>query len=33
MRLEGMGMTAYLQEKRLQLSADVEGFLDPGKMK
>jgi LPS export ABC transporter protein LptC len=33
MRLEGKGMTVYLQEKRLQLSADVEGFLDPGKMK
>jgi LPS export ABC transporter protein LptC len=33
MRLEGKGMTAYLQEKRLTLYADVEGFLDPGKMK
>jgi LPS export ABC transporter protein LptC len=33
MRLEGKGMTAYLQEKRLQLYADVEGFLDPEKMK
>ena len=33
MRLEGKGMTAYLQERRLQLNADVDGFLDPGKMK
>jgi LPS export ABC transporter protein LptC len=33
MRLEGKGMTSYLQEKRLQLNADVEGFLDPEKMK
>jgi LPS export ABC transporter protein LptC len=33
MRLEGKGMTVYLQEKRLELYADVEGFLDPEKMK
>jgi hypothetical protein len=33
MRLEGKGMILYLQEKRLQLNADVDGFLDPGKMK
>jgi LPS export ABC transporter protein LptC len=32
MRLEGKGMAVYLQEKRLQLHADVKGFLDPGKM-
>jgi len=31
-RLKGKGMTAYLQEKRLQLHADVNGFLDPEKM-
>lgn len=28
MRLEGTGMTLYLQDKRLSLNADVEGFLD-----
>jgi LPS export ABC transporter protein LptC len=33
MRLEGKGMILSLQEKRLQLNADVDGFIDPGKMK
>jgi LPS export ABC transporter protein LptC len=33
MRLEGNGMTLYLQEKQLELASDVEGFLDPGKTK
>jgi lipopolysaccharide export system protein LptC len=32
-RLEGNGMTLYLQEKHLELASDVEGFLDPGKTK
>ena len=33
LRLEGDGLVFYLKEKRLQLNADVEGFLDPGKIK
>lgn len=33
MRLEGKGMVFYLKEKRMQLNADVDGFLDPEKMK
>lgn len=32
MRLEGTGMTFDLQKKRVQLNADVEGFLDPQAM-
>ncbi len=32
MRLEGTGMTLYLQKKRVQLNADVEGFFDPETM-
>lgn len=32
-RLEGNGLVFYLKEKRLQLNAEVSGFLDPEKMK
>lgn len=33
MRLEGMGLHFHVDEKRLQLNADVEGFFEPKKMK
>jgi LPS export ABC transporter protein LptC len=33
MRLEGTGLVFYVNEERLLLNADVEGFFEPGKMK
>lgn len=33
LRLEGKGLTLYLQEKRLQLNANVDAFIDPEKIK